>query len=74
MKIEFARWRTYHTPHFTFVPDHQYWQLSFVVWNFHWWVIVKRDKERKKAFRDFFLLILMCFGAWEIIKYVIINS
>lgn len=73
MKINFTKWRTYHTPHFSFIPDPQYLQISFVVWSFCWSVIVKRDKERKKAVRDFFLLTLMAFGAWETIKYVIIN-
>lgn len=69
MKIHFAKWRTYHTPHFTFIPDPEYVQISFVVYNLHWWVILKRYQFI--AIRDFAFLTVGAFTAYQIIKYVI---
>lgn len=45
-KINFTRWtRTYHTPHFSFIPSEDYYQFSFVVLNFHWWIIINKNKQ-----------------------------
>ena len=73
MKIHFDKWRTYHTPHFTFIPDPEYIQISFVVLNLHWYVIFKRGNELYKAIRDFALLSASAFAAYQILKYVIIH-
>jgi hypothetical protein len=46
MKINFTRWtKTYHTPHFGFIVNEDYYQLSFIVWNFHWWIIINKNKQ-----------------------------
>mgnify|MGYP006277766499 CR=1 FL=1 len=45
MKVGHAKWRSYHTPHFTFIPSKDYYQISFVVFNHHWWVIINRKNN-----------------------------
>jgi hypothetical protein len=47
MQVRHTRWRTYHTPHIAFIPNEEYYQISFVVFNHHWWFIINRKKEIK---------------------------
>lgn len=45
MKITFTKWRSYNTPYFCFIPNETYYQISFVILNYHWWVSIKRKKK-----------------------------
>lgn len=54
MKIHFTKWSkgTFHTPHFIIIRskgiysnDPGYTQVSFVVANLHWWVIIPNKKK-----------------------------
>jgi hypothetical protein len=46
MKINFTKWNsTYHTPHLSIIPNDDYIQVSFVVLNFHWWIIINRKNK-----------------------------
>ena len=42
MKINFCKWGSYHTPYFSLIPNRDYTQISFVVLNFHWWIIINK--------------------------------
>ena len=51
MKIHHTTWgRHYSTPYITVLPykgDHfiqGYIQISFVIWNHHWWIIINKKK------------------------------
>ena len=44
MKINFTKWGkgTFHTPHFSVIVNETYTQISFVVINYHWWIIINK--------------------------------
>lgn len=42
-KINFTKWGAkYCTPYLCIIPNKDYYQISFVVLNYHWWVIINR--------------------------------
>lgn len=45
MKINFTKWKTYHTPYLSFIPNEYYYQVSFVILNYHWWIIINRKNK-----------------------------
>jgi len=47
MKINYTRWgkETFKTPHFSIINNKDYIQVSFVVWNFHWWIIINKKSK-----------------------------
>lgn len=46
-KIQFTKWgwKTIKTPHFSLIIADKYYQISFVVWHFHWWVIISKNQK-----------------------------
>ena len=46
MKINHTKWhKKYHTPHISVIDNTDYVQISLIILNHHWWVIV--EKKRK---------------------------
>jgi hypothetical protein len=44
MKINFTKWSkgTFNTPHISVIVNEEYTQISFVVINYHWWIIINK--------------------------------
>ena len=45
MKIYKTKWKTYSTPYLNFIPNDTYLQISFIIWNYHFWVIINKTND-----------------------------
>lgn len=42
-KINYANWgKSYRTPQLAWTINQEYYQLSFIVWNYHWWILIAK--------------------------------
>jgi hypothetical protein len=43
MKVNFTKWgKVYHTPHLSFINNETCYQISFIILNYHWWIIINK--------------------------------